>query len=136
MWKYEKMTDIPMGELVDAHDIPGSLSWKSGLEYPPDAFHGAPYYVVYVAPSWQREDKQSYLFRLNTEHRKYELIEVSDKFGDLCDKGIELNREIGRQLFPRHKTVTQVFAEWEEERKRREQEAREKEQSEKGHDEQ
>lgn len=126
MLRYETMADIPLGEFLEPFEIPGDLLWKSGLEYPSGGFHGTPYYAIYASRSRQREDdKLSYFFRFNTEHLKYELIEVNEHFGELCDKGIALDREMGKKFFPLNKPITEVFAEWEAERKQREQEQRE-----------
>ena len=81
---YKDMKDVEMHEKLPINEIRGESVWKSHYEYPENVFRGDPLLYIFengYNPYKKEEgepDKNSYLFQLDTETIRYELIMVGE----------------------------------------------------------
>ena len=99
MKPYKKLSDIPSDAKLSPYEIPGTLTWKASLEYPPGAFFGLPYFVIYKDHSTER-DSRDYLFQLEPETETYRLIGSSGDMHAMWEKGMKLEKELREKLYP------------------------------------
>ena len=81
---YKDMKDVKLHEKLSIQEIRGETVWKSYLEYPENVFRGDPILYIFenerspYGMKQEEPDKNSYLFQLDTETIRYELIMVGE----------------------------------------------------------
>lgn len=99
MKPYKKLSGIPSDAKLSPYEIPGTLTWKASLEYPPGAFFGLPYFVIYK-DYHPEADPRNYLFQLEPETETYRLIGSSGDMHAMWEKGMKLEKELREKLYP------------------------------------